>query len=282
MLNKSLNFVSVFVFIISIYFNFVFTSGFFVRILDVGQGDSILIRSDHNKYILIDIGDGKDILSELGKYLPFYVRKINIVVITHFDNDHSGGFDELTSTYDVLCVFANYDQSTEYQKVKNITASNDIQLLSIQLKDYFEIDGLRLDCIWPDLKHINDQTSKNDKSIVLILKYKNVGFIFTGDIEENEKLIIDKIPHNNNYILKVSHHGSKTASGLDFLLRVNILVGFISCGQNNKFNHPSPEVIENFQDNDIPIFRSDISGSILIYENMGDWKIVLEKKSTQV
>lgn len=104
--------------------------------------------------------------------------------------------------------------------------------------------------------------------MVCKLVYKNFSMLFTGDIEEvAEKQIISNYKDSkilNSVVLKVAHHGSKTSSSLDFIKKVNPKIALIGVGKNNRFGHPSKEIIQRLKEENCKIYRTDISGEIMI------------------
>ena len=204
-----------------------------VSMIDVGQGDSILIRNGFDTY-LIDTGV-KDKYNTLTKYLnQRNIYKINAVFISHNDSDHMGDLDNLK----------------ENIKIDEM---------------YSGLDGLDL-----DLKGLKfhsfalSSSNKNEGSMVLYLEIYNATFLFTGDIEnEGENNILSKDIRNITF-LKVAHHGSITSSKEELIKKLNPKVSLISVGANNKYGHPSKEVLERLEKIDSLIYRTDNDGTIKI------------------
>lgn len=241
-----------------------------IYFLNVGQGDSVLIRTPNNNDILIDGGPDKSVLNELGKILPFYDRDIELMILTHPHDDHDTGLISVINKYQVDKVLFNDFQASdamflEFKKIiqeKNISSNsfyqNDQIVLdnNIILKSLYPIKDLPLDL----------RKNANNTSIIAQLIYKNNKILFTGDAEQDEeKMILDRDLKSD--ILKVGHHGSKTATSLDFLNRINPQEAIISCGQDNKFKHPHFITVYRLQQKNINIFRTDQDGTIKCNSN---------------
>lgn len=215
-------------------FNY-FTSiySFFPRVivLDVGQGDSILIRNGFDNY-LIDTGV-YDKYNTTVKYLnKRNIYKLNIVFISHDDSDHMGDIENLSKVIKI-------------DKIIDGTKEIDLNIKGLHFKSY----------------RLNSE-NKNEGSMVLYLKMYNASFLFTGDIESmGEDNILKTDIHNITY-LKVAHHGSKTSSKKEFIDKMHPKVSFISVGLNNKYGHPASEVLKRLESVNSKIYRTDMDGSI--------------------
>ncbi len=210
-----------------------------VSFINVGQGDSILVRSK-NKVVLIDTGGNTSFDIASNVLIPYLRKKriyhIDYLIGTHDDADHIGGKSSLMSKY----------------KVKNYIDSNDSFPISI--------GNIRLD----NLNIYSDEwDEENDTSLVLYTEFMNKKWLFTGDASQKiEKLIIRDNPNLDCDILKVGHHGSKTSSSDIFIKTITPEVGIISVGANNKYGHPNDEAINTLLKYDVSIRRTDLEGTI--------------------
>lgn len=211
-----------------------------VSFLDVGQGDCILIREPlHGEVMLIDVA-GK-LNQDLAKSTIYPVlkskgiKKIDKVVITHDDYDHSGGLDSLKKLIHIEQI---------------ITEPNDIQL------KYTRFNAYRY-------AYAKDE---NDKSVVLFSTINHLNYLFMGDASiEAEKDLIDQYNQLDVDVLKVGHHGSKTSSSLTFIHHIRPLIAVISSGRNNRYRHPHEEVIDILTKENSLILNTQTHGSISIY-----------------
>lgn len=256
-----------------LFLGFIFYSEFSQRnlefyVLDIGQGDAILIRTPQHYNILIDGGPDNKVVYKLGEYLPFYDRDIDLMVLTHPDGDHLIGLIEVLRRYKVKAVLLTgiLDNSPPYliwlELIKNksipVLIAGEIQNINLGL-------DLDLEIIYPFTSvHGQKLKDRNDSSIVAKLNYGQTSILLTGDasIKIEKELLAENVDVLAD-ILKAGHHGSKTSSGYNFLKEVNPQIAIISCGLNNKFGHPHQEVIENLNNLGIEIFRTDLDGDFI-------------------
>lgn len=236
--------------------------------LDVGQGDAILI-SQGEKQILIDGGiSGQKLLEKLGEYVPFWDRKIEVVMVTHPDADHLSGLVDVLKNYTVdqaiesgaksqSQVFSTFEKLIEEKKVeKQITRRG----MKIKLSDEAELEIFSpTDAVVDKLK---DDT--NSASIVAKLTYGKNSFLFTGDLplETENQLVAAELPLKAQ-VLKVSHHGSKSATSANFLELVHPSDAIISVGKDNRYGHPTAEILDRLRNQKIKILRTDESGDVI-------------------
>lgn len=229
---------------------------FYVAFLDVGQGDCIYIESPDGCNFLVDGGSSDE--SKIGNYKiePFLKSrgrdKISAVFITHTDIDHISGILQLVEE-DLIeienIMFAKYmpEQNEAYVKLYNMAVMKGIQVHWIEQGDVIGDDGLELVCISP----MPDVTYKdiNSSSIVLLGRYKEYKFLFTGDIGMDEEKTILESEYasmlKNLSILKVAHHGSKNSSDEEFLSLTSPEIAIILCGKDNSYGHPANRVVES-------------------------------------
>jgi len=244
-----------------------------VYFMDVGQGDSIYVRYMNKQDILIDGGPNEKVLFELGRAMPFWDHKIELVILTHPHSDHIAGLIEVIKKYDIEKIIMTDATHTsneylEFLKVikeKNIPVQiiSDIQSISID-------NNLSLNMIWPKESFKDKKIDNlNNTSIVALLKYDQFNVLLTGDIETEvqEKIIKenkDKISNIN--ILKVAHHGSEK-NLQSFIKIANPDIGVISVGKNNQFHHPSDATIKNLDKYNVKVLRTDENGTIEIISN---------------
>jgi len=248
---------------------FIRDSRFEIIFFNVGQGDSILVSQGSNQ-LLIDGGkDGKLLLQKLGKYIPFWDRKIEIVVSTHPDQDHIGGLIDVFRAYNIGTVIKTNAKSDSevYKKLEEEIAAENAQ--AVEAKKDVSIkfaNGAIADILFPinSIPEAVDDAS-NDNSVVIKLTYGENSFLLTGDLPDAQEtnLIRDALAKNSLslQVLKVSHHGSKYASSDEFLTAVKPTDAIISVGKNS-YGHPSQETLDRLIKKGINIFRTDEIGDI--------------------
>lgn len=244
--------------------------------LNVGQGDAILIRTVKGENILIDGGPNKNIIFKLDSYIPFYERKIDLMILTHPDPDHLNGLVEVLKRYPTRKVFYNgvKDNDLTYSEFLKIIEEKKIEKEVVWLGKNFEFKNGKIEIFYPfenlsGLEFKND----NDSSIVFKLTYGKIRILFTGDAT---KKIEEKLIENNldleAEILKVAHHGSKDSTSLNFLEKVKPIYAVISVGEN-KFGHPSLRVLKNLEKIKTKVLRTDQLDDIIFETNGVDLKL---------
>ena len=235
----------------------------FVRVIDVGQGDSILISSN-GKNCLIDTGDfGTD--GDLCKRLKGYgIKKLDVLAITHFHDDHSGGSEAVTETFEIdNLIYPDSKKTESYSENERIARQNvlaedgDFKVAKKGMN--FDIGDFKIEIIgyYPELEN------ENSKSVVFMAKIRGKKFLITGDAESDteSKMLKDGVDVSCD-VLKVGHHGSSTSTSKKFLKAASPTFAAISCGKGNKYSHPHDETISKLEKAKIKIFRTDITGDI--------------------
>ncbi|OGI16980.1 MAG: hypothetical protein A2Z52_02650 [Candidatus Moranbacteria bacterium RBG_19FT_COMBO_42_6] len=240
-----------------------------VIFLDVGQGDMILVEKGQSQ-ILIDGGpSGQKLLEKLGKYVPFWDRKIEVVIATHPDADHIGGLIDLMRTYEVGTLMDTQTQSESqlYKKYREIIDSKKISEVEGVAGVNIKIgESAEMKVLSPVANYNRNTKDTNSNSIVARLSFGENSFLFTGDLPSEQELDLIRNRFTlNSRVLKVGHHGSKYSSGEEFLKAVSPRDAVISVGANNKYGHPAPEILERLNKMNINIFRTDESGDIGYY-----------------
>jgi competence protein ComEC len=220
-----------------------------VSILDVGQGDAILIQTPNRQDILIDGGPSSQAIGlELGKKLPFWDRTIDLVILTQPQADHAAGLIEVLQKYKVQQIIEpgiSYSSAT-YQQWLKLVSDNEIEHEIGHAGQTIKLGGgINLEVLHPPsplLQNTSDDIDNN--GIVLRLSWDKVSFLFTADIgHEAEWHLIANRANLKSTVLKVAHHGSQTSTSPQFLAVVNPEVAAISVGTNNRFGLPDSEVV---------------------------------------
>lgn len=242
-----------------------------VKFIDVGQGDAILVTTPEGSNILIDGGPSPQSLClALGKELPFWERKLDLVIATQPHSDHISGLVEIIKRYDINKVMDNgisYD-SEIYREWTRTIHDLDIGHLIARPNNKIELDnGIMLEILNPTLEALfeNSSSDVDNNGIVLKLSWKEISFLLTADIrtEAEYKLIRDR--HNlSSSVLKIAHHGSDTSTSTNFINAVNPSAAVVSVGEDNTYGHPSESVINriNSVNPSHQLFRTDMDGSV--------------------
>ena len=224
-------------------------SGARVHFLDVGQGDAILIETPGNRQVLVDAGRGIGVLNELRNSMGSQDRDIDVVVMTHPDADHIGGFAAVFDRYDVGVAIESFitTDSSIYSKVRvKMEAEEGLDVYTISSGQSFTLDGMQFDILWPIGEEVRET---NSASVVLLVSYGEMKVLLTGDVSSLiEERIIALFPERTKDvdILKAGHHGSKTSTAPSFLEHTKPNAFVYSMKAGNHYGHPHDSVREIF------------------------------------
>ncbi|HCS78816.1 TPA: hypothetical protein DIV55_03655 [Patescibacteria group bacterium] len=242
---------------------------------DVGQGDGIYIRLPNQADVLIDGGPDGKILACLGKYMPFYDRTIDLVLLTHPQKDHLQGLIDVLKRYTVLHFSSTpIRHSIEgYHELAETIHAKKIPVSYLKVGDVIDFKDATFSVLWPEIKwleelfpvsELSEQYSIKDRleglrtdedlnffSLYLNLRYGNFDALFTGDGDSQVQELFEKynvtknLPENVD-VLKVPHHGSKTGVTQNFLNQLTPRLSIISVGKNS-YGHPADIVLTQLQ-----------------------------------
>lgn len=250
-----------------------------INVIDVGHGDSILITTPKNKHILIDTGDsyyqdnktfdnGEKII--VPYLLKHGIKNIDLLVLTHMDSDHIGGFNSISKAIniDTLALSINSDGKEKCNDIKRIAMDNFITIKTLKRGDSFVIDDIEFEVLMPQ-KSKEIQNENND-SIVLLMKYQGEKALFMGDLEkEGEEYLLNLESDLDIDILKLGHHGSNTSSSENFIKATTPKIALISVG--NRFKSiPGKDVLKRLSSVYSSVYRTDKDGEINISINNGN------------
>lgn len=258
-----------------------------VTFLNVGQGDSILIQTPSNKNILIDGGSypmewsnfnaGKQVI------LPFLrkkrIKKLDFVIATHPHLDHIGGLIEVTNRIPIDKFIDSGLSTTSviYENLLSIIEKKEINYQIAKKGILFKDENLSLELFSPIPGDLTPDLNEN--SITAKLTYKNISFLFTGDIMKiAEDYYVSKFNDKlQSTILKVAHHGSSSSSTEAFLKAVSADIAIITCGKNNPFGFPTKSTIKRLEKLNIEVIRTDEAGHISISTDGNEYNIYTQK-----
>lgn len=240
---------------------------FHITLLDVGQGDAIIITTPSHQRILVDGGPDLLLLERLGEELPFFDRTIDLLVLTHQDSDHITAFPSLLERYDVdrILLTGTANLNSRYEAFLDAADRSGAEIIIAQADHDLDLGGgVILDVLWPVESIFGDKVKQtNNASIVAKLIYKDHEVLLTGDIEEKTEEELLKAGYDLHAdILKVPHHGSKTSSSTGFLLAVAPDLALISVSRENTYGHPHPTVLARYEHLGIPVRRTDLEGGL--------------------
>ncbi len=249
-----------------------------VVFFDIGQGDSIFVETPQKHQILIDGGPSSKVAEKLGKQMPFWDKTIDLVILTHPDYDHQRGLLDVLDNYKVQNIiwtgelsegktFESWLLKLQKEKDKILLVKASTKIIAGQVKT---------DILYPVELAKQDSSNSNDTSIVDRLIFGQTAFIFMGDANrEAESEIINSGVDIKSNVLKISHHGSRSATSPEFLANVNPELAVISVGVNNSYGHPHQEVLSNLAEFGIKVLRTDLLGDVKI---MSDGQNLINEK----
>lgn len=268
-------------------------NGMQIIMLDVGQGDSILIETQEHSFLLID--GGSTSRSSVGKYVitpavKYYGSgRLDYVFVSHMDADHINGIQELIELSEqggiqigclVLPTAGKGDSASNAIRLLEAAESAQIPVVYMQSGEEIESRSMHLECLYPDAAFTF--ADRNNNSMVLKLTMDSFQMLFAGDLEsQGEELlyrtyatVFDSDDEVCN-VLKVGHHGSSGASSMEFLEWMKPEYALISCGKHNTYGHPHAEALERIENCGADIYRTDEDGAITI--SMKNQKIEIKK-----
>jgi beta-lactamase superfamily II metal-dependent hydrolase len=253
-----------------------------VEILDVGQGDSILVRSPEGKTALIDAGPTRDGALKVLKSKS--IKSLDLVAISHHHNDHYGGMNEVVRAMKpryFLASRSGHSTTLYLQLLKTVEARGLIVIEPASQPRKIEL-GAALLTIFPQPPE--DRRDENNNSIGLRLSYGTFSVLLTGDSEGSERawwLKHDAELVRDCTILKLPHHGSRNGTDARWLRAVRPELAVASMGRNNDYGHPHAETVSLLRRTAIPLLRTDQLGTITITSDGRSWHVTRPPLATR-
>lgn len=237
-----------------------------ITMFDVGQAECFLLEKGQLN-VLVDCGSSSEAKNLVNSIKKRNIEKIDYVFITHPHEDHMGGMLEIIRNFQVDKIVVPKINTIKikakwYNKLMATIKDGKYELEIAKESKIYYLDDVEIKII-SGVSYKG--TNLNNYSTVLKISYGQNSIIMTGDAEKQiEKEILRADENIKATILKVGHHGSKTATTQEFLDAIKPKCALISCGLNNKFNHPSKEVLERLQKQNVRIFRTDELGTVTL------------------
>ena len=247
----------------------------FVQVMDVGQGDSILLYSN-GKSFLIDMSISSK-ASEICKDLSdSNIKNIDVALVTHFHADHIGGFKKVSEVYNIKNliipkILKNSINAANLAKQTVIGSGGSV---------YTAVQGMNFNVGDFEVTVLGNyySTNENNRSIFTMAEIDGVRFLFTGDAEKwaDNKLLQEGLDLDCD-VLKVSHHGGNSSTSKEFLKATTPEYAAISVGEGNTYSHPHDVTLNALEDIGAKVYRTDLNGDIFFYINNGKIKLKTEK-----
>ena len=240
-----------------------------VDFIDVGQGDSILIRQgDHA--MLID-GGTSECKDDLLNFLKSEnIQKFDYIVGTHPHEDHIGSLDDVINAYDFDTILLPKVTTTTktFENLVNAVKNKNKKFTTPVSGNEYTLGDAKFKILAPSSESYQ---SLNNYSIVIKLTYGENTFMFTGDAETlSETEMLNSFDDLTADVLKIGHHGSTTSTSKKFLNAVNPKYAVISVGKDNTYNHPTKTTMNKLEELKIPVYRTDEEGTIECVSNGKD------------
>jgi competence protein ComEC len=236
-----------------------------IAVLDVGQGLAVVVRTQHHA-LVYDAGPLYSADADSGSRIvvPYLratgIRRLSGIVVTHADNDHSGGVAAVFAAVPFDWMLSSLPESSELHRVARIS-------IPCHAGQRWEWDGVRFELLHPPIETYDIERMKaNDRSCVLRIDSPAARVLLTGDVEaRSERSMLARDPHTLRAdILVAPHHGSTTSSTDPFVAAVLPAITIFAVGYRNRFGHPRTEVVRRYRDVGSRIVRSDRDGAILL------------------
>ena len=244
--------------------------GLHLKIYDVGQGDSIFIRTSGGYKILIDGGPDGRVIDYLGKDLPFYSKKIDLVVLTHPQADHLTGLIQVVKRYQVENLWVSQVTNTTrgYEAWQQAIKQGKLKVTTVHQGKKLQLaDGTKIAVLWPTSSV--SSRDLNAHSVVLLISYGSFDALLTGDADKKAQPYTSSSSHVE--VFKVPHHGSKTALNEYFVKSISPEASIISVGKKNNYGHPNENVINFLENIGSKVYRTDKNGTVEIVTDGNSW-----------
>lgn len=259
-----------------------------ISVIDVGQGNSTLVRFPGGRNMLIDGGGFSDSSFDTGKSVlaPFFyherINNVDTVVLSHPHPDHLLGLIYIMNNFAVRQVWRSnlpidLEDYPEWEKAIKLNNIN-VSLVSNKFRERI-FNGVRVNVLWPPNYSVQDMNNLsydevNDSSLVLKITFGKISFLVPGDISADveKQLITSKIDLHSD-VLVVPHHGSAHSSSAEFIKAVACRYAIVSAGKTNVFHHPHPSTLQRYKEAGVRVFRTDRDGAVTLTTGGNDLRV---------
>ena len=244
-----------------------------VTVIDVGQGDAIFIVFPAGSTMLVDAGGAAGSSFDVGDRVVAPVvraagrRRLDVLALTHGDPDHIGGASSILREFRPREVWEGIPvpRSAPLAALRMAAQAQPARWANVYAGDHVAIDGVDIVAHHPRRADWERQRVRNDDSIVLELRWRDVSVVLTGDAgAAAEREMTSSFAPARLRVVKIGHHGSLTSSAPDFVRALRPQIAIVSAGRNNHFGHPVPEVLDRYASVGASVFRTDRDGAVTV------------------
>lgn len=238
-----------------------------VSVLDIGQGDAIVIQAPNGRAILIDAGPAERSDLLLAQLKQLHIRQFDLVIVSHPHEDHIGGLSRVLDTFKVrYYTDAGTTHTTDtYARTMNALKTHAVETRVARAGQIYKLDDeVFVDILGPrdPLIEKGDKPDLNENSVVARLKYRGFSMLLPGDGESEAEERLMEVPLEPITVLKVAHHGSHSSSSPALLRRLKPELAIISCETGNDYGHPHAVTMETLKRRDVTVYRTDRQGQV--------------------
>ena len=245
-----------------------------VTAIDVGQGDAILVVFPRGSTLLVDAGGlssssafdiGDRVVAPVIREAGF--RRLDLLAVTHGDPDHAGGAAAIVEEFRPREVWEGIPvpRSEGLTRLRTLAQARGARWANVYAGDHVLVDAVDVIARHPSPADWERQKVRNDDSIVLELRWRDVSIVLTGDAGKAvERDIAAAFPPARLRVVKIPHHGSLTSSSPEFVAALHPRIAIVSAGRANHFGHPVPEVLDRYRAVGAEVFRTDRDGAVTV------------------
>lgn len=264
-------------------------------VLDVGQAAAVVVRTAHYT-LLFDTGVRYNATADAGDRIiaPFLrsqgVGGLDALVVSHADIDHVGGVRSLLATIPVQQSFASFDLNQWLRREAAMLDTEDVVQRPLATSPCraghaWEVDGVHMAFLWPVDKALSSlqaaSRERNDRSCVLSIRGRKHSLLLTGDISASPEQQLVARGLRAHDIVVAAHHGSNSSSTDAFIAAVNAQHVIMQAGAWSRYGHPHPAVVRRWRYAGVPVWRTDLDGSVTVTSAQGNLKMVAERDRKQ-